>query len=164
MSESMPYCYDVEIEWKGERRGILRAPNLPSVLVDAPPEFKGKGEDWTPEHLFVAAVNTCFMMTFLAVAENSRLELVKFCSMARGKLEQVEGAGYRMTEITIKPQVVLRSGHDLARSARILEKAEKGCLISNSIKTAVKVEAEVYVNQTPVIPCPPQSSLSSTNN
>lgn len=161
MTESTVHLYEVEVEWKSERRGIVRALNVPSVEVDAPVEFKGSGNGWSPEHLLVASVNTCFLMTFLAVAENSRLEFVSFSSTARGKLEKVEGAGYQISEIEIKPRVVLRSGADLGRTARILEKAEKGCLIANSIKTAVKVEPEIYVKQTPVYPCPPKSSLLS---
>jgi organic hydroperoxide reductase OsmC/OhrA len=159
MTEPKSHFYEVEVEWASERQGILRALNLPSVQVDAPPEFKGHAGNWTPEHLFVASVNTCFLMTFLAIAGNSRLEFVSFSSTARGKLERVEGPGYQITEIEIRPRVVLRSGGDLGRTARILEKAEKGCLISNSIKTAVKVEPEIYVSQTPVSPCPPKSSL-----
>jgi organic hydroperoxide reductase OsmC/OhrA len=137
--------------------------NVPSVEVDAPVDFKGSGTAWSPEQLFVASVDTCFMMTFLAVAENSRLEFVSFSSTARGKLERVEGAGYQITEIGIVPRVVLRSGGDLGRTSRILEKAAKSCLISNSIKTTVKVEPEIYVNQLPVSPCPPSSSPSTAD-
>ena len=70
------YFYTTEVEWTGERHGDLRAPVLPDMEVDAPPEFKGHDGVWTPEHLFVAAVNSCFMTTFLAIAENSKLEFV----------------------------------------------------------------------------------------
>lgn len=164
MTESMPYFYEVEVEWASERRGILRALNLPSVQVDAPPEFKGHAGNWTPEHLFVASVNTCFMTTFSVIAENSKLEVVSFRSTAIGKLDKVEGAGYQITEITIKPQLILRSSQDLGRAGRILEKADKNCFVSNSIKSAVKVEPQIYVSQNPVSPCPPQSSLSSANH
>ena len=72
------YFYSTAVEWTGERRGDLRSPVLPNLQVDAPPEFKGHEGAWTPEHLFVAAVNSCFMTTFLAIAENSKLEFVSF--------------------------------------------------------------------------------------
>ncbi len=35
------YYYTTEVEWTGERHGDLSAPVLPSLKVDAPPEFKG---------------------------------------------------------------------------------------------------------------------------
>ncbi len=137
------YFYTTEVEWTGERHGDLRAPVLPNLQVDAPPEFKGHDGVWTPEHLFVASVNTCFMTTFLAIAENSKLEVVSFKADAKGKLEKLDGQGFMMTEITLHPKLVISHARDAERANRILEKAEKHCLISNSIKTETKLEPEV---------------------
>lgn len=137
------YFYSTEVEWTGERHGDLRAPVLPNMQVDAPPEFKGHNGVWTPEHLFVAAVNSCFMTTFLAIAENSKLEFVSFSANAKGKLEKLEGQGFIMTEVVLRPKLVINHARDVERAGRILEKAEKNCLISNSIKTETKLEPEV---------------------
>ncbi len=137
------YFYTTEVEWTGERHGDLRAPVLPNVQVDAPPEFKGHEGVWTPEHLFVAAVNSCFMTTFLAIAENSKLEFLSFSADAKGKLEKLDGRGFIMTEIVLRPKLLISHARDAERAGRILEKAEKNCLISNSIKTEMKLESEV---------------------
>jgi len=154
MSYEHAYYYDTEVEWKGEREGDLSAANLPHVSVSAPPEFKGRDGEWTPEHLFVASVNTCFMMTFLAIAETSRLSVVNFRSTAKGKLERVPGTGYQITEIVIRPRVVISSAEGLALATRILAKAKENCFVSNSIKSAIKLEPELYHQQTPASPCP----------
>ena len=137
------YSYSTEVEWTGERRGDLSAPHLPDLEVDAPPEFKGHEGAWTPEHLFVAAVNSCFMTTFLAIAENSKLEFVSFSADAKGKLEKLEGQGFIMTEVVLRPKLLVSHARDLERAGRILEKAEKNCLISNSIKTETRLESKV---------------------
>jgi len=137
------YSYTTEVEWTGERRGDLSAPHLPDLEVDAPPEFKGHEGVWTPEHLFVAAVNSCFMTTFLAIAENSKLEFVSFSADAKGKLEKLEGQGFIMTEVVLRPKLLVSHARDLERAGRILEKAEKNCLISNSIKTETRLEPKV---------------------
>ena len=137
------YFYTTEVEWTGERHGDLRAPVLPNVQIDAPPEFKGHEGVWTPEHLFVAAVNSCFMTTFLAIAENSKLEFLSFSADAKGKLEKLDGRGFIMTEIVLRPKLLISHARDAERAGRILEKAEKNCLISNSIKTEMKLESEV---------------------
>jgi peroxiredoxin-like protein len=137
------YFYTTEVEWTSERQGDLRAPVLPSLHVDAPPEFKGHDGAWTPEHLFVASVNSCFMTTFLAIAENSKLDFVSFKADAKGKLEKVEGSGFVMTEITLHPTLVISHARDAERASRILEKAERHCLISNSIKAETKLESEI---------------------
>ena len=155
MNTENTYCYQTEIEWRGEREGDLRgAPNLPVVAVDAPPEFKGRAGKWTPEHLFAASVNSCFMMTFLAIAEYSKLPIVSFRSTATAKLEKVQGAGYQFTEIVIKPTFVIASPQDLARTPRILEKAKENCFVTNAIKTPIKLEPEIFHQQTQTSPCP----------
>ena len=137
------YSYTTEVEWTGERRGDLSALHLPDLEVDAPPEFKGHEGVWTPEHLFVAAVNSCFMTTFLAIAENSKLEFVSFSADAKGKLEKLAGQGFIMTEVVLRPKLLVSHARDLERAGRILEKAEKNCLISNSIKTETRLEPKV---------------------
>ena len=139
------YFYSTEVEWTKEREGDLCAPVLPCLHVDAPPEFKGHEGSWTPEHLFVGAVNSCFMTTFLAIAENSKLDFVSFKTAANGKLEKLDGQGFMMTEITLRPQLVIAQARDTERASRILEKAEKHCLISNSIKTTVHLEPKIDV-------------------
>jgi peroxiredoxin-like protein len=139
------YFYSTEVEWTGERTGDLRAPGLPSLQIDAPPEFKGHDGAWTPEHLFVASVNSCFLTTFLAIAENSKLEFVSFKAGAKGKLEKLDGQGFMMTEIVLRPRLVTRNARDAERASRIFEKAEKHCLISNSVKTKIRLEPEVNI-------------------
>lgn len=144
MAEEKAGYFQTEIHWLSARQGRLEAKELPPIPVDAPAEFKGQGKGWTPEHLMVASVNACFMLTFLAIAENSKLGLESFSSSAAGKLDKVQGAGYQVTEILIKPKVVVASSQDLQRVPRMLEKAKENCFVSNSIKSAVKVEPEVY--------------------
>lgn len=139
------YYYSTEIEWIRERNGDLSAPNLPDLIIDAPPEFKGHEGFWTPEHLFVASVNSCFMTTFVAIAENSKLDFVSLRIGANGKLEKVDGQGFMITEIILRPRLVLREARDAERALRILEKAERNCLISNSVKTKVTLQPEVTI-------------------
>lgn len=154
MSEATVFSYETEIEWTKEKEGKINGPSLPAVSVGAPPEFKGREGQWTPEHLFVASINTCFMLTFLAIAENSKLRLVSFSSTAKGKLEKVPGKGYQITEIIVKPRVVIASVEDLGRIGGVLEKAKENCFISNSIKSTVKLEPQIYHCQTQTSPCP----------
>lgn len=155
MEKEGPLFYEAVVEWKGERKGDLRSRNLPTLEVATPPEFQGHEGIWTPEHLFVASVNACLMTTFLAIAANSKLEIVSFSSEAKGRLERVEQLGYQITEIHLRPRLTIRQPQDLERAARVLEKAEKNCFISNSIKSVVKIEPEIFCERNPSVPCPP---------
>ena len=139
------YFFSTDVEWTGARHGSLKSDSLPTLQIDAPPEFKGKEGAWTPEHLFVGAIGSCFMTTFLAIAENSKLEFEKFQINAQGQLENVEGQGLMITQVVLRPTLTIKDAGALARANRILEKAERHCLISNSAKTHIRLEPEIKV-------------------
>ncbi len=130
--------YTVDLKWVADRIGEVSSPELLDTIdVATPPEFpKGVEGVWSPEHFFTASVNSCFMTTFLAVAENSNLSFSHFTCRAEGKLEKPEGR-YLMTEIVLHPQLEITNESDIDKAHRILEKSEKACLISNSIKSTV---------------------------
>jgi peroxiredoxin-like protein len=154
MADTPVYFYESEIDWKGRKELELRGAGLSTIAAGAPPEFGGRGGVWTPEHLFVAALNTCYMLTLLAIAEFSKVSIVSLSSSARGKLEKVVGSTYQVTEIVVKPRLVIASANDLGRMPRILEKAKENCFVSNSIKSMIKIEPEVFHQQTQTYPCP----------
>ncbi|MCA6365298.1 MAG: OsmC family protein [Bacteroidetes bacterium] len=138
------HYYPVQLNWTNDRQGRLSAPALTeTIAVATPPEFAGGMPGiWSPEHLFVAAVSSCLMTTFLAIAANSRLEYTGFSCTATGKLEHVEGK-YRITEVELKPLVTVADASLAERALRVLQKAEQHCLISNSVNSKVTMMAEV---------------------
>ena len=139
--------YNLDLEWIGERKGVLSSPEFPSTIeVVTPPEFdKGIAGFWSPEHLFTAAVQSCFMTTFLAIADFSKLEIVKLSCKAKGILEKVDGKFF-MTEIILEPTIQIDKEEDREKTEKIILKAEKACLISNSIKSRVTVSSNVFIN------------------
>lgn len=143
MSRAESYVYETEVEWTGARDLKLASGKLPAIGAGAPPEFSGREENWSPEHLFIASLNSCYVLTLIAIAEFSKVGLVSLSSTAKGRLEKVEGSGYQITEIVVRPRVVLAAPGDLPRMPRILEKAKDNCFVSNSIKSAIKIEPEV---------------------
>jgi organic hydroperoxide reductase OsmC/OhrA len=139
------HFYSTNVSWTGERHGHLSAPVLPMLEVDAPPEFRGHDGVWTPEHLFVGAINSCFMTTFLAIAENSKLDFQEFDSKATGRLEKQDNVGLMMTLVVLRPRLTIRNARDEERAFRILQKAERHCLIANSVKTQIRLEPEIRI-------------------
>ena len=132
------YKYEVNLLWNNDTKGTLSSPVLPNnIEVATPPDFpKGMEGIWSPEHLFVASINACLMATFLAITNNSKLEFISYQSNAVGKVEKVEGK-YTVTEITIKPVLVIPSTENEEKIKRIFEMSEKACAISNSIKSKI---------------------------
>src|SRR6266496_4312909 len=126
-----PHYYNVDINWNRERKGIMCSPELnlsngetnSCIEVATPPEFpKGIPGIWSPEHLFTAAVSSCLMTTFLAIAENSKLEFVSFQCHSEGKLEKLDGK-FLMTEVILEPTVVIRDERDKERAEKVLQKS-----------------------------------------
>ena len=140
------HIYQVNVKWMADRIGEASSPELLNTIdVATPPQFpKGLEGVWSPEHFFTAAVNGCFMTTFLAIAENSKLSFTSFHCTADGKLEKVDGK-YLMTEVALKPILVIESESDREKAERILQKSETACLISNSIKSKVSLITDVRV-------------------
>lgn len=143
--------YRIKAFCAGPRKGIVQAEGiLPSISFSAPPEFFGESGRWTPEHFLVASVASCFVSTFSGIAERSRFEFVSFNLDAEGVLSNEEG-GWRFTEIKLRPVVTALREEDRERVIRLLEKAEKSCLIARSLQCkvvllpAVKIEEELSV-------------------
>lgn len=138
--------YEVNLKWTGKRKGILSSPSLPCTIeVATPPEFpKGMEGIWSPEHLFVASINSCLMSTFLNIAENSKLEFASFeCSSVCHV--DLEDNKYTMTEIIVKPKVVVHFSKRPERAEHVLEMSEKACFILSAIKTPIRFEHEIIV-------------------
>lgn len=86
------------------------------------------------------------MTTFLAIAENSNLEFERLTCPAEGILGKKDGK-FAMTEIHLKPVVTIPNEEDREKAERIMIKAEKACLITNSITSEVHLETKVIISE-----------------
>jgi len=139
---SKVYTYRTSLKWTERKMGMLSSTGKPDVQVSTPPEFKGHEGIWSPEDLFVASVNVCVMSTFLALAERAGLAFMSYESDAEGRVELVEGK-LQVTSVTLTPRVTVKSSGDVDKTKELLTKAESNCLISNSVKTHVTMQAAV---------------------
>lgn len=146
------HLYHVNLTWSEARKGKMCSPELTlaspensCIEVATPPEFpKGIPGIWSPEHLFTAAVVSCFMTTFLSIAENSKLNFKSFTCDSSGNLDMVDGK-LQMTEVSLFPVVTLLDESDRQRAFKVLMKTEGACLISNSISAKVIMTPSITV-------------------
>src|SRR5689334_14392557 len=134
------FTYRTTAHWTLHKRGIVDAGDaIPRTInFAAPPEFGGEPGLWTPEHLFLASISTCFVATFRAVAEASKMNVHGLEVSADGTIEKQEG-GFRFTRIVLSPTVMIEREEDRERAGRLVEKAEKACLIGRSISATITV-------------------------
>jgi organic hydroperoxide reductase OsmC/OhrA len=138
------FRYKAKTTWSSARRGVLSAEGKAEIIVGSPPEFKGEPGNWSPEELLVGSLNTCIMLTFLTLAQARGLTPAGYESDAEGLLENVEGK-YRITEVTVRPRVVVETDAQLEVGRKTMEGVEAQCFISNSINSRVKLTAEFVV-------------------
>lgn len=138
----LPHHYDVHLSGTPSGYADLSIPGAPALRMAPPAEYDGPGDAWTPEHLLLASVQACFLFTLRAIARASRMEFTRLELHATGTVARVDGVT-RFTEIILRPQVTVPSGTDRDRMRQILEKSERACLVSASLSTPVRLDAEI---------------------
>lgn len=120
----------------------LTSPGLPDLAIDAPTEFGGPGDKWSPETLLAGAVADCFVLTFRAVAAASKLDWKAVRCDVEATLERVDNVT-RFSRFELKVRLTVPAGTEEARARRIVEKAERGCMVTNSLVGERHLQAEI---------------------
>jgi organic hydroperoxide reductase OsmC/OhrA len=140
------FTYTTGLTWIEGKVGSLVSDAKPPIQISSPPEFRGLAGYWTPEDLFVGAVEMCQMLTFIALVQKQQLPLVSYKSTAKGTLEFIDGQ-YRFTHIVIVPTVIVEEPASETDVRVLLREAHKRCLIANSITAVVEVNANIIVQE-----------------
>lgn len=138
----LPHRYEVRLDGGASGYAALSAQGLPNLAAAPPTEFGGPGDAWSPEHLLLAAVTSCFMFTLRAVAQASRLDFISLDLTAEGTVDK-QGGRMRFSEIVLRPRLQLSAGTAREPALRVLEKAGKACIVSASLATPVRLEPEI---------------------
>jgi organic hydroperoxide reductase OsmC/OhrA len=144
--------HKIGLEWKREserftydtynRDHIVTFEGGASVSVSAAPAYRGNAALVNPEESLVAALSSCHMLTFLAVAAKKRFTVDRYSDHAVGFLEKNQNGRLAITRVILHPQVEF-SGPTLPSSkeiAELHEQAHSGCFIANSVTTEVSIE------------------------
>ena len=145
--------YPFSVRWIEGKRGLASAPDgLPDIEVASPPQFGGPGGRWTPEHLFVGAATTCWLTTFLAYAEKSRLEVVAVEAGGEAIVERGDDGRVSIPRLRLRPRVTLVREEDRDKADKMIRKAEETCLIARAMRATVDLEPEVLVADATLAP------------
>jgi len=137
-----PHHYITSAAGRAAGSVTISAPGLPPIETAPPPEFDGPAGVWSPETLLTAAVADCFILTFRAVARAARFDWIALDCRVEGTLERIEGQS-RFTGFATAARLTVPAGADIAKAARLLEQAEHGCLVANSLRAERGLSTEV---------------------
>jgi peroxiredoxin-like protein len=140
----LPHVYEARLSGGRTGYATLSAPGLPRLSTAPPPDYDGPGDAWSPEHLLLASVEACFLFTLRAVAAASQLGFTNLELASAGTVDRADGV-VRFTEIVLRPRLTVPDGTNRDRAIRVMEKAERACLVSQSLRTSIRLESEVIV-------------------
>lgn len=134
--QPLPHHYRATARGEPEGRVVLHHDGVAPIETAAPAEFGGPGDAWSPEGLLVAAIADCFILTFRAVARAARLEWDELQVRCEGKLERIDGVT-AFTAFDLHAELTIAADVDPTQAEASLQRAERGCLVSNSLKAPV---------------------------
>ena len=140
----LPHQYEARLDGGSDGYATVASAGLPDLRVAPPADFDGPGDAWSPEHLLLASVEACFMMTLRAIARASKFSFLALEMDSEGTVDRKDGAT-RFIAIVLRPRMTVAAGTDRDKALRLMEKSEKACLISASLNFAVRLEPEVLV-------------------
>jgi len=144
--------YTSSVRWSGstvggyeayERRHEVECQPATSVLqLSSDPTFRGDAALLNPEQLLLAAAASCQLLSFLAVAARARLDVVDYRDEAEAVMPE-EPTPPRITAITLRPRIRVRSGPSEARVRHLVDVAHRECFIANSLRSEVHIQPEI---------------------
>jgi organic hydroperoxide reductase OsmC/OhrA len=121
-------------------------PALTELMLSADPAFLGHREKLNPEQLVVVAVSSYQLLSFLAIAARARVQVVEYDDHAEAEMPE-DDKPMRLTNLTLRPRIVVGPGVKEERILKLTEMAHKQCYISNSLSTEIVVEPTVEIRE-----------------
>jgi organic hydroperoxide reductase OsmC/OhrA len=121
-------------------------PASTELMLSADPAFRGSAEKINPEQLVVAAVSSCQLLSFLAVAARARIQVLEYDDRAEAEMPEDERP-MRLTRLTLRPRIVVGPGVTEERVLKLAELAHEECYIANSLNSEVSLEPTVEVRE-----------------
>jgi organic hydroperoxide reductase OsmC/OhrA len=140
--KAYPHVYHVGALGFATGTVLVTSADVPDIATAPPPEFDGPGGVWSPETLLIASIADCFILTFRGVSRAAHLEWEKLEAQVEGTLERVAGTA-QFTRYVTRAILTVTPGTDHVKAKALLERAEKVCLVTNSLRGERRLETTV---------------------
>ena len=111
------------------------------IPASAAPAYLGNPNRVDPEGALVAALSSCHMLTFLALAAYKGFVVESYEDEAVGHLEKNAAGKMAITRVDLRPKIVFGGAKQPSEADldALHDKAHKECFIANSVTTDVRV-------------------------
>jgi len=121
---------------------------LTPLAIAAPAEFDGPGDRWSPETMLVGSIAGCFILTFEKIASAAKVVWTAVTCEVDGRLERVDNVT-QFTRFDVHVRLVVPAVTERSLAQRALERAERQCLISNSLRATFDLRVDIDVAAVP---------------
>ena len=142
--QEYPHHYVASATGGSQGSIVVSGEGLPDLDTQSPPQFGGPEGVWSPETMISATVANCFILTFRAIARASKFEWNSLECTVDGVLERVERTTL-FTQFNINAVLHVPAGAREELAKRLMEKSEKVCLITASLKSEITLTTEIQV-------------------
>ena len=127
------------------RKYRLQIEGKPELVGSADPMFRGDGNVYNPEDLFVAALSSCHLLSYLALCARTKINVIAYEDNAIGTLLLKPDGGGIFETVTLRPVVTVAPGSDEKRAMELHEQAHDLCFIAASVKIPVLHEPQIRI-------------------
>ena len=96
-----------------------------SIFGSSDPSFRGDPSRYNPEELFLASLSNCHMLWFLHLCSVNQVIVLEYTDNASGVMEETKDGSGRFTEVTLNPNVTVKSESMVARAIELHDEANK---------------------------------------
>jgi organic hydroperoxide reductase OsmC/OhrA len=151
------HVYAIAVRWTGNqgsgtsahraysREHVIEAIEKHSIEGSSDPAFLGDPSRYSPEDLLVASVSACHMLWYLHLCAGAGIIVVAYTDHAVGTMEEDAGGSGRITGVTLRPEVMVEAGADLARARSLHDEASRMCFIANSVSFPIVLDPDIKV-------------------
>ena len=109
------------------------------------PEYGGKENELNPEQSLAAAISSCHMMTFLALAAKTKWPVSSYKDHAVGHLGKNSKKQMVVNRIDLNPVVSFDAGFEVSSDEldKMHDRAHRYCFIANTLDSEVEVSINI---------------------
>jgi organic hydroperoxide reductase OsmC/OhrA len=155
--EALGSLFEARSTWIGDGRTKTRIHSHVLEVVnplEIPPINPPSGVTW-PEQLFPAALAACYITTMTTINQKMKLHIGKLEVSVKPLLAVDDDGGYKFEEMRVHIDIEVGPGES-KKARRLIELAQKYCLISKAIKGNVAEKVEARITESP---SPPTSTI-----
>lgn len=144
--------YNAHLIWEGDnttdyttysRAHHVHIDGKPAIDATADPAFRGDGSKHNPEDLFLTAISSCHMLSYLALCAKHKINVLSYEDRATGVMREDGKGGGKFESVTLHPVVTIANADQIERAEKLHERAHEQCFIANSCSVPIHHEAEV---------------------